>query len=159
LLLVGMRPLVAQDQSQDQTDPYAPYSSSGPEADQSQPPESNRAAPAVARLSFVHGDVSTQRGDNGNWEAVTLNTPIAVGDRVSTGSGGRAEIQLDYANALRLSDGATAKIAALSRENIQVQVGQGLTTYSVLRGGEASAEIDTPNAAIHPNGPGNYRIS
>ena len=28
-------------------------------------------APGVARLSFIHGDVSTQRGDNGDWVAAT----------------------------------------------------------------------------------------
>ncbi len=158
LLLVGVSRLVAQDQSQDQSDPYE-SPSPGPAPEQSPPPESDQGAPGMARLSFIHGDVSFQRGDNGNWEAGTLNTPIAVGDRVSTGSGARAEIQLDYANVLRLSDGSTAKLAALSRENIQVQVGQGLATYSVLKGAEATAEIDTPNAAIHPNGPGDYRIS
>ena len=59
---------------------------------------------------------------------------------------------------LRLSDGATAKIAGLTRNSIQVQVGQGLVTYSVLKGSEANVEIDTPNAAIHPSGPGEYRI-
>jgi FecR protein len=161
LLLAGASPLVGQDQSQDQPDPYAPYDSPGPgpAPEQSQPPAPDQAAPGMARLSFLHGDVSFQRGDNGNWEAATLNTPIAVGDRVSTASGARAEIQLDYANVLRLSDGTTAKLAALSRENIQVQLGQGLATYAVLKGAEATAEIDTPNAAIHPTGPGDYRIS
>ena len=159
LLLLGAGPLAAQDQDTDQSDPYAPYTSSAPSSDQPSMAQSNQVAPGVARLSFVRGDVSSQRGDNGQWIAVTVNTPLAVGDRVSTGSGGRAEIQLDSANILRLSDNTTAKIAALSRETIQVQVGQGLATYSVLKGTEATAEIDTPNAAIHPNGPGDYRIS
>ena len=69
----------------------------------------------------------------------------------------RAEIQLDSADILRLSASATAKVANLSRTHIQVQIGQGLVTYAVLRGSEANSEIDTPNAAIHPNGHG--RIS
>jgi hypothetical protein len=162
LLALGVRPLAAQDQepSQDQSDPYAPYTSSASPGNQAQQrPQSNQPAPAMARLSFVRGDVSSQRGDSGQWVAVTVNTPLAVGDRISTGAGGRAEIQLDSSNILRLSDNTTAKIAALSRETIQVQVGQGLATYSVLKGTEATAEIDTPNAAIHPNGPGDYRIS
>ena len=177
LLVLSVGPLSAQDQSQDQNDqpdPYGTYDSQGPQgpsynspappaADQGQSPDaqSGQATPSsgMARLSFVRGDVSQQRGDNAQWEAVTVNTPIAVGDRVSTGSGARAEIELDYANIIRLSDGTTAKVSNLTRENIQVEVGQGLTTYSVLKGGEASAEIDTPNAAIHPTGPGEYRIS
>ena len=112
----------------------------------------------MARLSVINGDVSTQRGDNGDWVAATLNTPVSVNDRVSTANNGRAEIQLDAANVLRMSASATAKVANLNRTNIQVQVGQGLVTYSALRGSEANSEIDTPNAAIHPNGPGEIRI-
>ena len=164
----------AQDQSdpynnqngQDQADPYAPRGGSQqptmppPPPGQQAPSTSDQTPPpGIARLSYVHGDVSSQHSDNGQWEAGTVNTPIEAGDRVSTGQGGRAELQLDYANVLRLSDGTTAKIANISRDGIQVQIGQGLATYSVLKGGEASAEIDTPNAAIHPNGPGEYRIS
>lgn len=114
--------------------------------------------PGVARVSFIHGDVSSQRGDNSDWVAATLNTPVVEGDRVATGQKSRAELQLDWADILRMSDSATAKVASLSRTNIQVQVGQGLTTYTVLKGSEANSEIDTPNAAVHPDGPGEYRI-
>ncbi|HLQ75723.1 MAG TPA: hypothetical protein VK210_00110, partial [Terriglobia bacterium] len=39
----------------------------------------------VARISLIHGDVSTQRGDSGDWGNATLNSPIVSGDRVSTG--------------------------------------------------------------------------
>src|SRR5580700_7288162 len=112
----------------------------------------------VARASFIHGDVSSQRGDNGEWVATTLNTPIVAGDRVSTGQSSRAELQLDWANILRLSENATANVVNLERNNIRVQVGQGLVTYSVLRGGQANSEIDTPNAAVRPLGEGEYRI-
>jgi hypothetical protein len=114
--------------------------------------------PGVARVSFIHGDVSAQRGDDGDWVAVTLNTPVVEGDRVATGQKSRAELQLDWADILRMSDSATAKVASLNRTNIQVQIGQGLVTYSVLKGSEANSQIDTPNAAVHPNGPGEYRI-
>ncbi|HXU22020.1 MAG TPA: DUF6600 domain-containing protein [Verrucomicrobiae bacterium] len=126
--------------------------------DQSDQSQSDQAQPGMARLSYLHGDVSSQRGDNGDWVAATVNTPIAVNDRVSTGNNSRAEIQLDYADVLRMSGSATAKIANLTRSGITVQIGQGLVTYSVLKGGEANSEIDTPNSAIHPNGPGDYRI-
>jgi FecR protein len=129
-----------------------------PDQDYSQQADQSGPAPGVARVSVIQGSVSSQRGDNGEWVAATVNTPIAVGDRVSTGPDGRAELQLDSANVLRLSNNATAKIANISRENIQVQIGQGLVTYAVTRPGEANAEIDTPNAAVHPDGPGEYRI-
>jgi hypothetical protein len=150
-------PAFAQDS---QSAPPPPTASVQPVSDpQPDQPASDAAQPGVARVSFILGDVSTQRGDNGNWSAATLNTPIAVGDRISTGPQSRAEVQLDYANLLRLSGGATAKIASLSRTQIQLQVGQGLVTYSLLKGGEAAVEIDTPNVAIRPaQGEGEYRI-
>lgn len=114
--------------------------------------------PGVARISQIDGSASTQRGDTGDWVAATVNTPVMPGDRVSTGANSRASVQLDYANILRLASDASAKVATLNRGQIQVQVGQGLVTYNVLKGSEAAAEIDTPNVAIHPQGEGEYRI-
>ena len=151
IMVAGVIPAHAQ---------YGPYDQGGPAGptpgpSQQQPAETQ---PGVARVSFMSGDVSSQRGDNGDWVAVTVNTPISPDDRVATGQNSRAELQLDYADILRMSDSATAKIAGLNRNHIQVQIGQGLVTYSVFKGSEADSEIDTPNASVHPNGPGEYRI-
>jgi len=125
----------------------------------SAPEQANpEAQPGVGRISLIQGNVSTQRGDSGEWVAVTPNTPLVAGDSISTAPGARAEVQLDYANVLRLSESANAKIVALAPNQIQIQVGQGLVYLSVLRPGEAAVEIQTPNAAVHPAGPGSYRI-
>ena len=104
----------------------------------------------VGRVSLIHGDVSTQRGDSGDFAAAALNQPVVSGDKVSTGGASRAEVQLDYANVLRLSDNSQATIAGLTRSQIQVQIGQGLADFSVFKGTEAEVEIDTPNVAVHP---------
>ncbi len=157
-LTLGVMSVSAPLRAQDQQAGAAPPPPDQDYSQQADQPDQSGPAPGVARVSVIDGSVSTQRGDNGQWVAATVNTPVAVGDRVSTGPDGRAEIQLDSANVLRLSNNATVKIASISRENIQVQVGQGLVTYAVVRPGEANAEIDTPNAAIHPDGTGEYRI-
>src|SRR3984893_13487745 len=138
ILMLGVATVRAQDQP-----------------DQSHEPTDQQG---VARVSFIHGDVSSQRGDNGELVATTLNTPIVAGDRVSTGQNSRAELQLDWANILRMSANATANVTSLDRSNIRIQVGQGLVTYSVLKGGQTNSEIDTPNAAVRPLGEGDYRI-
>src|SRR5580700_9784355 len=104
----------------------------------------------VGRVSMIHGDVSTQRGDSGTWSAAVLNQPVVNGDKVSTGAGGRAEVQLDFANILRLGSNAQATIANFTHKYIQIQVGQGLANYSVFGESEAEPEIDTPNVAVHP---------
>ena len=80
-------------------------------------------------------------------------------DKVSTGVNSRAEVQLDSANILRLGDSALASIAGLSRTQIQVQVERGLIDYTVFKGAEAQAEIDTANVAVRPaQTDGIYRI-
>jgi len=116
----------------------------GPAYNSPAPAENN----AVARVSLIHGDVSTQRGDAGSWSAAVLNAPVVAGDRVSTGDKARAEIQLDYANMLRLAEHSQANIAQLTRSQIQIQLGHGMANYTVLRNSDADAEIDTPNVAI-----------
>ena len=128
------------------------------QASQQEQQQQATTQPGVARVSWIRGDVSTQRGDNGEWVAAIVNTPISQGDRVSTGDRSRAELQLDYADTLRISERVTVKIATLTRSQILLQVGEGLATYSVNRGAQASSEIDTPNASIRPLGEGEFRI-
>ncbi|MGH9072431.1 MAG: DUF6600 domain-containing protein, partial [Acidimicrobiales bacterium] len=143
--LVGAVGATAQD---------APPQPTGQQADAGAPPVSNAL---VARLSLIRGNVSTQRGDTGDWVVGAINTPLVSGDKIAVGAG-RAEIQLDYANILRMSDNSQANLSSLNNGQIQLQVAQGLTDYVVLKGAQASAQIDTPNISVRPQGPGVYRI-
>jgi hypothetical protein len=121
-------------------------------------PRSEGPAPDVARISLIHGDVSTQRGDTGDWAVTSINAPLVRGDQVATGDKSRTEIQLDYANILRLAAQSQVKIADLTRTRIQVQVAQGYANYTMFKGGEADVEIDTPNVAVRPLKHGRYRV-
>ncbi len=113
----------------------------------------------VARIGLIHGDVSTQRGDSGDWATAALNQPMVSSDKVSTGVSSRVEVQLDHGNVLRLGDNTLVSIAGLSRTQIQIQVERGLIDYSVFRGTEAEVEIDTANVAVHPSQKdGIYRV-
>jgi len=143
----------APDQAQAQVQPEAPGQ------DAAAPDVPAPTDPAVARVSFIRGDVSTQRGDSGDWSAAALNQPVVAGDKISTGDGARTELQLDFANLLRLSSNAQANVAELTGKRIQIQVGQGLATYTVFGNSEVEPEIDTPNVAIHPaHKNGSFRI-
>jgi hypothetical protein len=115
-------------------------------------PSYNTPAPiedkGVARISLMKGDVSTQRGDSAEWSAAVVNAPVLAGDRVSTGDSARTEVQLDFANTLRLSEHTQANITQLTRTQIQIQLANGMANYSVFGNSDADAEIDTPNVAI-----------
>ena len=153
---------IGQPQAPQATQPGQPPQPGQPQAGQppqlgeeAQPGGPSGEGPAktdqgVGRISMIHGDVSTRRGDSGTWSAAILNQPVVNGDKVSTAAGGRAEVQLDFANILRLGSNAQANIANFTQKYIQIQVGQGLANYSVFGESEAEPEIDTPNVAVHP---------
>src|ERR1700692_511833 len=126
-----------------------------PSIEEAQPGGPSGEGPAqtnqgVGRISMIHGDVSTQRGDSGDWSAAVLNQPLLNADKISTGAGGRAEVQLDFANILRLGSNAQVDIANFTHDHIQIQLAQGLVDYSVFNESEAEPEIDTANVSIHP---------
>ncbi len=112
----------------------------------------------AARVSLINGEVSTMRGDSGEWMATTVNAPLGQGDKISTGSNSSAEIQLDHANIIRLDQRTEARIATLSNNRIQIQVAQGRLNFTLFSGNEADVEIDTPNVALRPLEEGIYRI-
>jgi hypothetical protein len=126
---------------------------------QAQPQASPQAQPqSVARISVVHGNVSTMRGDAGEWVAGTVNTPVVPGDKVATADRSRAELQLDYANIIRLDERTEAAVAELTQNRILIQLSSGLVEFSAVNGTQADAEIDTPNMGVHLLAPGVYRI-
>ena len=150
-------------------DSYGPYANAGQPGDDQNNDQQNDAQPTdaepggpsgeaaaqtdqgVARVSLMHGDVSTQRGDSGDWSAAVLNQPVVTGDKVSTGENGRTELQLDFANTLRLGSNSRANIANLTHKDIQIQLSQGIATYTVSKDSESEPEIDTPNVSVHPS--------
>src|SRR5712691_13037514 len=113
---------------------------------QEAPQQQARNDGGAARVSCIHGDLSTQHSDSSEWVAATLNTPVVNGDHISTGKRSRAEIQLDHANVLRMSDESTANVVNLSRTQIQLQVGQGLVNYDVLKNSEANVKSTHPTS-------------
>ena len=87
---------VQTDSAQDEPQQAEPQQAEPQQAEPAQnEPLRTESAPkgtGVARVSLIHGDVSTQRGDSGDWASAVLNAPIVSGDRVSTGDNSRAKI-------------------------------------------------------------------
>jgi len=112
----------------------------------------------VARVSIVNGEVSVRRGDSGDWVAAAINAPVMVDDRVSTGTGSRAEVQFDSANLIRVGANAEIRVAELGSNHYHLQVGHGTVTFRVLRESQARVELDTPTVSVRPSHIGVYRI-
>ena len=112
----------------------------------------------VARISVINGDVSVRRGDSGDWVAAAINAPLVVDDRITTGSGSRAEVQFDWANMIRLAPLSEVRFSELEYRRYQLQVARGLVTFRVLRDIDAQVEISTPSVSVRPVKKGVYRI-
>jgi len=113
----------------------------------------------VARISVVNGDVSVRRGDSGELSTAALNGPLVVNDMLSTGQNGRAEIQFDFGNMIRLGPGSEVRMGELEDRRYLVQVAVGTTTFRVLRDSGADVEISTPTVSVRPAEQGSYRVT
>jgi Family of unknown function (DUF6600)/FecR protein len=114
---------------------------------------------AVARISVLNGDVSVRRGDSGDVVAAAVNAPLMAEDRLLTSSTARAEVQLDYANLIRVAPNSEVRFAGLDVKSFQLQLAAGTVTVRVLRPSQAQVELDTPSVALRPMREGTYRVT
>ena len=143
LMLAGFNALQAQDNANPNPDPDGQY-------------EPGRA---VARISILTGDVSVRRGDSGDVIAAAVNGPLMADDRLLTSSTGRAEVELDSANMIRIGPNSEVRFTGMDVRSFQVQVATGTVTFRTLRPSQAQVEVDTPSVAVRPMRPGAYRVT
>ncbi len=114
----------------------------------------------VARISLVGGGVSFARGDDPeDWQAADVNVPMTLGDRVWTGDDGRLELQVHGGNYARLAARTDLQVLNLTNDVKQFSLGLGTASFSLRRLGDDEVfEVDTPNAAVTLERPGEYRV-
>ena len=110
----------------------------------------------LSRISYLEGDVSTQRLPDVDWSAASVNLPLEPGDRIYTGRNGRVEIEFDDDSVLRLAENTDIEILALDDRIIQVRMLLGRATLTVASG--VAFEINTPAAAFNATKKGSYRF-
>lgn len=113
----------------------------------------------VARLSYVQGNVGMRHGDQGELSPAAVNVPLVATDRVETGDGGRAEIQFDFNNMIRLAPSTEVRLSQLELNQYQVQIAAGTVAFRVLQDNPGQVEISTPTVSIRPTKAGTYRVS
>jgi hypothetical protein len=112
----------------------------------------------VARLSYQAGDLGLLPAGEKDWSDASVNRPLTTGDRLSSGQGARAELDLDGA-ALRIAQNTDFGFLTLNDQMTQVELTQGTLNVAVRQLGEGeSYEIDTPTVALVVDQPGTYRV-
>jgi len=88
-----------------------------------------------------------------------VNGPLMADDRLLTSSNGRAEVQLDSANMIRIGPNSEVRFTGMDVRSFQIQVAMGTVTFRTLRPSQAQVEVDTPSVAVRPLRPGAYRVT
>jgi hypothetical protein len=118
--------------------------------------EENDDYSRLARLSYLEGEVSFKNASDPDWSAASINLPLEPGDRIFTGSKGRAEIQFDDGSVFRLAEDTDIEILSLKEDLVQLRIMMGLTT--LMTTSETDFEINTPAAAFNTKRAGIYRF-
>ncbi len=116
---------------------------------------------SYARLSFVKGVATVDRGEELGTESAEVNLPVAVGDRLVT-TDGQAEVQFGRSNFLRLGVSSEAEFAALPARNgdpvkLHLRAGQAYLRVTTLDA-EKGIEVHTPDASFYILEAGLYRF-
>jgi hypothetical protein len=130
-----------------------------PAAEPTEPPPNEGNAPTPPRLSFVDGQVSFWRPGAQDWVQAQLNTAIAPGDQLYTGSPGNLELQIGPRAWLRGWADTQVGLESLEPDFLQVKITSGHAALDLrsLEPGH-SVEVDTPNAAFTIDHAGYYRV-
>lgn len=119
---------------------------------------SNDPSSRVARLAYLSGDVELAPAGESTWGTADVNRPLTTGDRLLTGSDGRAALELGDA-ALRINDNSAFNFLQLDDTSTQVELSQGTLNMRVRQlGNGQNYEVDTPTVAFVASQPGRYRV-
>src|SRR5262245_1298305 len=112
----------------------------------------------VARINYLQGPVSLQRGDLSAWDQAVINYPMVANDSLWTDDHARAELHIG-STALRLADQTSISFLNLNDQAVQIRLAKGVVEIHLNRldSGE-SYEIDTPCASVSLSQTGDYRL-
>jgi len=112
-----------------------------------------------ARISYIYGQVSFWRPGAAEWVPATLNTPLAPGDLLYTGSDGTAEIQVGARAFLRAAIGTQLGLENQEPDFIQFKMTAGHAALDLREfAAGQTIELDTPNAALTVERTGFYGV-
>jgi len=114
----------------------------------------------VARISDIDGSVSYARGDDPDeWQSADRNAPVTLGDRLYTSDRSRLELQVHGGNFVRLGSSTDLAVLNLTDDTKQFAIKSGVASFQIRRlDSDDVFEVDTPNAAITIQRPGDYRV-
>ena len=75
------------------------------------------AAPRVATISLVRGNVEVQKAGENAWKGAVVKAGLSIQDKVRTGNDGKCELTLDDGSLIKLRENTTMQINDLSQDD------------------------------------------
>jgi hypothetical protein len=94
-------------------------------------------ATPVAKISFVVGDVKTQKAEKNDWKKVTFDQPLAAGEKVKSTEDARAEIAFSDGSIIRVDANTQLAIDELKKDSKK-----GLTATGKVWSGKVWANVN-----------------
>jgi ferric-dicitrate binding protein FerR (iron transport regulator) len=109
-------------------------------------------------VNFVSGKVAVARKDATSGYLVK-GDELEIGDKVSTGAGGMAEILLNPGSYVRLGENTEFEFVTTSLENLKVNIKRGDAIFEVLADNDFRVAVAAPKADFYLIKSGVYRVN
>ena len=108
-------------------------------------------------VNFIEGDVTVARKE-GRSGVLLKRDQLQVGDRVSTGANGKAEILLNPGSYIRLGSNSAFQFLTTSLDDLKISVESGTAMFEVFAANEFQVTVDTPSGSIALIETGVYKV-
>lgn len=108
-------------------------------------------------VNFVEGKVSVSR-ENARSGYLIKGDTVEIGDKVSTGANGRAEILLNPGSYIRLGENSEFEFVTTALEDLEVKVNRGSAMFEVFAADEFRVTVNANNTKFYLVDTGVYRV-
>ncbi len=108
-------------------------------------------------VNFIEGDVTVARKE-GRSGVLLRRDQLEVGDRVSTGANGKAEILLNPGSYIRLGSNTTFQFLTTSLDDLRVRLDGGTAMFEVFAANEFQVTVETANGSVSLVETGVYKV-
>jgi len=108
-------------------------------------------------VNLVSGTVTVARND-GTAGRLVAGESLDIGDRVTTGDDGRAEVLLNPGSYLRVSSNSAFKFISTDLEDLKVDLSAGTAIFEVIADDDFRVSVRMPKQRVVLNRTGVYRI-
>lgn len=108
-------------------------------------------------VNYVEGTVSIAK-KQGRSGVLLKGDKLEIGDRVSTGADGKAEILLNPGSFLRLGGNSSFEFKTTSLDDLQIDLSSGSAMFEVFAAQDFTVSVNVPNTKFHLIQSGIYRV-